>query len=73
MEWQLIILLIIAIPVILFPAAFIWYINIGGMYVAIKEAWARRSERKKKTAEYLESLNTKRAKVLNRVKALERK
>ena len=38
MQWELIVILIIAIPVILFPAAYIWYINIGGIYAAIKEA-----------------------------------
>jgi hypothetical protein len=41
MEWQFIVALIVAIPIILFPAAFIWYLNIGGMYVAIKEALKR--------------------------------
>ena len=34
----------IAIPIILFPAAFIWYINIGGIYAAIKEGRFRVSE-----------------------------
>jgi hypothetical protein len=42
MEWQVIVILVIAIPVILFPAAFIWYVNAGGLYTAIKEARARR-------------------------------
>jgi len=37
MEWQVILALMIAIPIILFPAAFIWYLNIGGIYAAIKE------------------------------------
>jgi hypothetical protein len=47
MEWQIIVALVIAIPVILFPVALIWYINIGGIYTAIKEARARRATRKK--------------------------
>ena len=42
MEWQFIVALVIAIPIILFPVAFIWYLNIGGIYAAIKEARARR-------------------------------
>jgi len=42
MEWQVILVLVLAIPLILFPAAFIWYMNIGGIYAAIKEARARR-------------------------------
>ncbi len=33
----LIVALVLAIPIILFPAAFIWYINIGGIIQAIKE------------------------------------
>jgi hypothetical protein len=47
MEWQIIVALVIAIPVILFPVAFIWFINFGGIYMAIKEARARRATRKK--------------------------
>ena len=33
--------LIISIPIILFPAAFIWYLNIGGVVQAMREAKAR--------------------------------
>ena len=47
MEWQIVIALVIAVPVILFPAAFIWYMNVGGIYQAIKKARAKRvAERK---------------------------
>ena len=38
----LIVALVIAVPVILFPAAFIWYINIGGIVQATREAKARK-------------------------------
>ena len=41
MEWQFIAALAIAIPVMLFPAAFVWYLNIGGLVDALK---ARRAE-----------------------------
>jgi hypothetical protein len=37
MEWQVILALILAITIILFPAMFIWYLNIGGIYAAIRE------------------------------------
>jgi hypothetical protein len=47
MEWQFIVALVIAIPIILFPAAFVWYLNIGGIYAAIKESRVRRVIRKK--------------------------
>lgn len=37
MEWQVILALVLAITIILFPAMFIWYLNIGGMYAAIRD------------------------------------
>ena len=48
MEWQFIVALAVAIPVILFPAAFIWYMNIGGLSQAFKEARQRRTASEKK-------------------------
>ena len=47
MEWQIVVALVIAIPIILFPVAFVWYLNIGGIYTAIKEARERRVVREK--------------------------
>ena len=47
MEWQIIVALVLAIPIILFPAAFVWYLNAGGLFTAIKEARARRVAQKK--------------------------
>ncbi len=47
MQWELIVALVIAIPVILFPAAFVWFLNIGGIYAAITEARARRAAQEK--------------------------
>ena len=37
MEWQAILVLAIVIPIILIPVVFVWYLNIGGIYTAIKE------------------------------------
>ncbi len=37
MEWQVILVLVIVIPIILIPVALIWYLNIGGIYAAIRE------------------------------------
>ena len=51
MEWQIVIALIVAIPVILFPAAFVWYLNLGGIYTAIKEARAKKAAREKEAKE----------------------
>ncbi|MBC8511762.1 MAG: hypothetical protein H8D32_02120 [Dehalococcoidia bacterium] len=48
MQWEFIVALVLAIPVILFPVAFIWYLNIGGIYHAIQAARKRRAAREKK-------------------------
>ena len=47
MQWELLLALAVAIPIILFPAAFVWYLNIGGIYAAIKEAREKRAAREK--------------------------
>ncbi len=46
MEGQVVIALVIAIPVILFPAAFVWYLNLGGVFQSVKEARARKAAQK---------------------------
>ena len=38
MQTELIIALVVAIPVVLFPAAFVWYLNIGGVFQVIRQA-----------------------------------
>jgi hypothetical protein len=45
MEWQIIIAILIAIPIILFPIALIWYMNLGGIMTAVKEARMKRAIR----------------------------
>lgn len=50
MEWEFIVALVIAIPIILFPAALVWFINVGGIYEAIKEARAKRVVQSKQVA-----------------------
>ena len=52
MHWEFIAVLIVAIPIILIPVAFIWYMNAGGIYKAIQESRKRRTtqEQEKKTA-----------------------
>jgi len=47
MEWQIVIALIIAVPVILFPAVFVWYLNISGLLTVWKESRAREKRRAK--------------------------
>ena len=41
--------LVLAIPIILIPVALVWYINVGGIYLAIKEARERRVEQEQAT------------------------
>ena len=47
MQWEFLVALIVAIPVILFPAAFVWYLNASNLIRAIKEARAKKLARKK--------------------------
>ena len=48
MQWEFIVALVLAIPIIFFPAAFIWYMNIKGAQEAIslkaREQQTRRAE-----------------------------
>jgi hypothetical protein len=46
MHWEILVALIIAIPVILFPAAYLWYMDIGGVFTSFKAARAKNSVRK---------------------------
>ena len=46
MQWEFVVALVLAIPVVLFPVAFIWYLNVGGITVMLKEAHKRRVSRK---------------------------
>jgi len=55
MQWEFIVALVIAIPIILFPVAFVWYLNIGGIYAAIKQARARRAVREEKAETVVEA------------------
>ncbi|MBC8276547.1 MAG: hypothetical protein H8E40_16470 [Chloroflexi bacterium] len=50
MEWQFIVALVLAIPVILIPVAFIWYLNVRGIHAALKEAREKRLAREKNIA-----------------------
>lgn len=38
MNWEFVVALVIAIPVILFPVALIWYLNLGSIFSRAKEA-----------------------------------
>ena len=42
MEWYIILALAVGILVILFPIAYVWYLNVGGVYSAIRKAREKR-------------------------------
>jgi len=43
MSWQVIVALVIAVPVVLLPVAFVWFLNAGGVFGALREMRARRA------------------------------
>ena len=48
MEWQVILALVLAIPVILVPAVLVWYLNVSGTFTVIRETRKRRIAREKR-------------------------
>ncbi len=46
MQWEFIVALVVAVPIILFPVAFLWYLNIGGIYAAVKQVREKRAARR---------------------------
>lgn len=53
MEWQFVVALIVAIPVIVFPAAFVWYLNLGGMVQAMRQRKAREAKEARTTSKVI--------------------
>jgi hypothetical protein len=45
MNIELIVALVVAIPIVLFPAAFVWYLNIGGVVARVREVRAAREKK----------------------------
>lgn len=54
MQWEFMVALVVAIPIILFPAAFIWYVNIGGLYTMLKERRKKKAAAKERSGEIAE-------------------
>jgi hypothetical protein len=48
MDGGMILALVIAIPVILFPAGLVWYLNISGIYTVLVETRKRRLARERR-------------------------
>jgi len=51
MEWYIVLAIILCIPIVLLPAAFIWYINVSGIYTVIRETIRRRAIRRRREKE----------------------
>ena len=45
MEWHYVVALVVMIPVILLPVAFVWYLNLGGIVAAVRRARAAEKAR----------------------------
>jgi len=50
MQWELIVALALTLPIVLIPVAFVWYLNIGGICAAIKDAREKRAALQRNTA-----------------------
>ena len=59
MEWQIIVALVIAIPIILIPVVFVWYLNVGGIYHAFQAARQRRRAAREKMVEATSETDSK--------------
>jgi len=45
MEWQIIVVLVVVIPLVVFPAAFIWYLQVSGVIAVLRARRARAAKR----------------------------
>ena len=54
MEWQIIVVLAVVVPLILFPVVFIWYVNIGGLIAALRERQKVKATVKERSREIAE-------------------
>ena len=41
MAWQIILAIVLGIPMIVLPIAFVWYMNVSGLYQVLRDARAR--------------------------------
>jgi len=48
MEWYIILVIVLAVPVVLLPVLFVWYLNASGIYTVIRETMKRRAARRKR-------------------------
>jgi hypothetical protein len=44
MAWQIILGVVLGIPMVLFPIALVWYLNVSGLYQVMRDARARQKK-----------------------------
>jgi len=49
MQWEIIVALMLAVPVILLPVMFVWYLNMGGLSAVFKRAREKQAVSAKST------------------------
>ena len=59
MEWQVVVALVIAVPIILIPVALVWYLNMGGIYRVFQEARQRRKAARERMVEVTSETESK--------------
>ena len=59
MEWQVIVALVIAVPIILIPVTLVWYLNMGGIYQAFQETRQRRKAVRERMVEVKSEIDSK--------------
>ena len=59
MEWQIVVALVIAIPIILIPVVFVWYLNMGGIYHAFQTSRQRRKAASERMVEVVSETDSK--------------
>ena len=50
MEWQIIVAIAVLVPIFLFPAALVWYVNVTGLFEVLKDRRAREKRAGEKKA-----------------------
>ena len=53
MAWQVIVALVVAIPIVLVAVAFVWYLNVSGLYRVIRATRQREKRRAEARAQAL--------------------
>jgi len=51
MAWQIILGVVLGIPMVLFPIALVWYLNVSGLYQVMRDARARQKKQAAREAE----------------------